>query len=53
MATGEENAEGQEQARAELDQYILDQAAFLDSATEGRVPADALEEGLTHMWNSY
>ncbi|MFP3322650.1 copper amine oxidase [Planococcus sp. SIMBA_160] len=46
-ATGEGNEEGQEQARAELDQYIMDQAAFLDSATEGRVPADALEEGLT------
>nr|WP_236610258.1 hypothetical protein [Planococcus halocryophilus] len=46
-ATGEGNKEGQEQARAELDQYIVDQAAFLDAATEGRVPADALEEGLT------
>lgn len=46
-ATGEGNEEGQEQARAELDQYIVDQAAFLDAATEGRVPADALEEGLT------
>ena len=47
VATGEGNTEGQEQARAELDQYIVDQAALLDSATEGRVPADALEEGLT------
>ncbi|ALS77426.1 copper amine oxidase [Planococcus sp. ANT_H30] len=46
-ATGEGNKEGQEQARAELDQYIVDQAAFLDAATEGRVPAAALEEGLT------
>ncbi|WP_142828635.1 copper amine oxidase, partial [Planococcus soli] len=47
VATGEENTEGQEQARAELDEYIVEQAALLDSATEGRVPADALEEGLT------
>jgi len=47
VATGEENVEGQEQAKAELDEYIVEQAAFLDAATEGRVPADALEEGLT------
>ncbi|WP_142830838.1 copper amine oxidase, partial [Planococcus soli] len=38
VATGEENSEGQEQARAELDEYIVEQAALLDSATEGRVP---------------
>jgi hypothetical protein len=47
VATGEEDAEGQEQAKADLDEYIKEQAALLDAATEGRVPADALEEGLT------
>lgn len=46
-ATAEENPEGQEQAKADLDEYIVEQAALLDAATEGRVPADALEEGLT------
>ena len=46
-ATAEENTEGQEQAKADLDEYIVEQAALLDAATEGRVPADALEEGLT------
>lgn len=47
VATGEGNTEAQEQAKAELDGYIVEQAALLDAATEGRVPADALEEGLT------
>ena len=47
VATGEGNTEGQEQAKADLDAYIVEQAALLDAATEGRVPADALEEGLT------
>lgn len=47
VATGEKDAEGQEQAKADLDKYIIEQAALLDAATEGRVPADALEEGLT------
>lgn len=46
-ATGAGDAEGQEQAKADLDEYIVEQAAFLDAATEGRVPADTLEEGLT------
>ncbi|UJF26605.1 copper amine oxidase [Planococcus sp. 107-1] len=46
VATGEGNMEGQEKAKADLDQYIIEQAALLDAATEGRVPADALEEGL-------
>ena len=46
-ATGAGDAEGQEQAKADLDEYIVEQAALLDAATEGRVPADALEEGLT------
>ncbi|WP_227396361.1 copper amine oxidase [Jeotgalibacillus aurantiacus] len=47
VATGEGNTEGQEAAKAELDGYIVEQAAFLDAATESRVPAAALEEGLT------
>ncbi|MGI2328095.1 copper amine oxidase [Planococcus sp. YIM B11945] len=46
-ATAEKDADGQEQAKADLDKYITEQAALLDAATEGRVPADALEEGLT------
>ncbi|TFD98423.1 copper amine oxidase [Jeotgalibacillus salarius] len=47
VATGEGDTEGQEAAKAELDGYIVEQAAFLDTATEGRTPAPALEEGLT------
>lgn len=47
VATGEGDAAAQEQAKADLDGYIVEQAALLDAATEGRVPADALEEGLT------
>ncbi len=47
VATGEGNAEGQKQAKAELDQYVIDQAKLLEGATEGRIPAEALEEGLT------
>ncbi|WP_203333772.1 copper amine oxidase [Planococcus beigongshangi] len=46
-ATGAEDMEAQEQAKVNLDAYIAEQAAFLDAATEGRVPADALEEGLS------
>lgn len=46
-ATGAGDAEAQAQAKADLDEYIVEQAALLDAATEGRVPADALEEGLT------
>lgn len=46
-ATGAGDTEAQEQAKADLDEYIVEQAALLDAATEGRVPADALEEGLT------
>jgi len=46
-ATGADDAEGQAKAKEELDGYIVEQAALLDAATEGRVPADALEEGLT------
>ncbi|AJD89509.1 hypothetical protein JMA_01920 [Jeotgalibacillus malaysiensis] len=47
VATGEGDTEGQEAAKAELDGYIVEQAAFLDTATEGRVPAADLEAGLT------
>lgn len=47
VATGEGNEEGQKQAKAELDQYVIDQAKLLEGATEGRIPAEALEEGLT------
>ncbi|WP_422124274.1 copper amine oxidase [Planococcus sp. X10-3] len=46
-ATGAGDADGQAAAKADLDEYIVEQAALLDAATEGRVPADALEEGLT------
>jgi hypothetical protein len=46
VATGEGNAEAQEKAKEDLDAYIVEQAALLDAATEGRVPAAALEEGL-------
>ncbi len=47
VATGEGDTAAQDQAKADLDGYIVEQAALLDAATEGRVPADALEEGLT------
>ncbi len=60
VATGQGNAEAQAKAKAELDEYIVEQAAFLDAATQSRVPASALEEGLkTHInqllgaFNSY
>ncbi|MBT2582801.1 copper amine oxidase [Planococcus sp. ISL-109] len=46
-ATASGDEAGQEQAKADLDGYIVEQATLLDAATEGRVPADALEEGLT------
>lgn len=46
-ATGAGDAEAQAQAKEDLDGYIVEQAALLDAATEGRVPAEALEEGLT------
>lgn len=47
VATGEGNEEGKKQAKAELDQYVIDQSKLLEGATEGRIPAEALEEGLT------
>ncbi|ART75377.1 copper amine oxidase [Sutcliffiella horikoshii] len=46
VATGEENEEGREVAIAELEEYKVEQAAFLDTATEGRLKAADLEEGL-------
>ncbi|WNS80651.1 copper amine oxidase [Domibacillus sp. DTU_2020_1001157_1_SI_ALB_TIR_016] len=46
-ATGTKDAKAQEAAKADLDEYIKEQAAFLDTATQGRVPAADLEEGLT------
>ncbi|WP_404461179.1 copper amine oxidase [Sutcliffiella horikoshii] len=46
VATGEENEEGREAAIAELEEYKVEQAAFLDTATEGRLKAADLEEGL-------
>ncbi|MBY6037349.1 copper amine oxidase [Fictibacillus nanhaiensis] len=45
-ATAEKNEEGKKQAVAELDEYRVQQAAFLDAATEGRLKAAELEEGL-------
>lgn len=45
-ATAENNEEGRKQALAELDQYRTEQADFLDKATEGRLKAKDLEEGL-------
>nr|WP_309143162.1 copper amine oxidase [Domibacillus sp. A3M-37] len=46
-ATGAKDAKAQEAAKADLDEYIKKQAAFLDTATQGRVSAADLEEGLT------
>ena len=47
VATANDDAAGQEQAMAELDEYIVEQAAFLATATEDRLPAADLEAGLT------
>ncbi|WP_342526522.1 copper amine oxidase [Chryseomicrobium sp. FSL W7-1435] len=46
-ATAADDQAGKDQAVAELDEYIVEQAAFLDAATEGRLPAADLEAGLT------
>ncbi|KPB03239.1 copper amine oxidase [Bacillus sp. CHD6a] len=46
VATGEDNEEGREAAIAELEEYKVEQAAFLDTATEGRLKAADLEKGL-------
>lgn len=45
-ATAEKNEDGKKQAIAELDEYRMEQAKFLDTATEGRLKAADLEEGL-------
>jgi hypothetical protein len=41
------DAEGQEQARADLDGYRAEFGAFIEGATEGRLPANAVAEELT------
>ncbi|QFT87954.1 hypothetical protein FIU87_04730 [Bacillus sp. THAF10] len=46
VATGEENEEGREEAVAELEEYKVEQAAFLETATEGRLKGADLEKGL-------
>ncbi|MBD7984851.1 copper amine oxidase [Sporosarcina sp. Sa2YVA2] len=45
-ATAKKDADGQKKAMADLDAYRVTQAAFLDTATEGRLKAADLEEGL-------
>lgn len=45
-ATAEEDEEGRQAALAELDEYTVEQAAFLDTATESRLKAAELEAGL-------
>lgn len=47
VATANEDEAGKEQAMAELDEYIVEQAAFLSTATEDRLKAADLEAGLT------
>ncbi|WP_017382075.1 hypothetical protein [Paenisporosarcina sp. TG-14] len=46
-ATANDDQAGKDQAMAELDEYVVDQAAFLAAATEDRLPAADLEAGLT------
>lgn len=46
QATAKDDEAGKEQAMANLDAYRKTQAAFLDTATEGRLKAADLEEGL-------
>jgi len=45
-ATAEKDEEGRKKALADLDNYRVEQADFLDKATEGRLKAKDLEEGL-------
>ena len=45
-ATGAKDEAAKEKAMANLDAYRVTQAAFLDTATEGRLKAADLEEGL-------
>ncbi|ASK61278.1 copper amine oxidase [Virgibacillus phasianinus] len=50
QGTAKEDEEAKQAALDELSQYRKDFSAFLDKATEGRVEADALAEGLqTHV----
>ncbi|MBP3952891.1 copper amine oxidase [Bacillus suaedae] len=46
VSTAEENEEGRQAALAELDQYRTDFSTFLETATEERLEASALAEGL-------
>ncbi len=46
-ATANDDQAGKDKAMAELDEYVVDQAAFLSSATEDRLKASDLEAGLT------
>ncbi|MDQ8734962.1 copper amine oxidase [Paenibacillus sp. LHD-38] len=45
-ATGAKDEAAKSKALAELDQYRVEQAAFLDAATEGRLKASDMEAGL-------
>ena len=46
-ATANDDQAGKDKAMEELDGYIVEQAAFLATATEDRIPAEDLEAGLT------
>ena len=46
-ATANDDQAGKDQAMKELEGYVVEQAAFLESATEGGLPAADLEAGLT------
>ncbi|HSI67332.1 MAG TPA: copper amine oxidase, partial [Planococcus sp. (in: firmicutes)] len=46
VATGEGNQEGKDQALAQLEEYKVEQANFFATATEERLPAAAVKEGL-------
>lgn len=49
-ATADKDQAGKDNALANLDKYIVEQAAFLETATEGRLKATDLEAGLkTHV----
>jgi hypothetical protein len=45
-ATGSKDDQARDMAVKELEEYRVEQAAFLDAATEGRLKAKDLEEGL-------
>jgi hypothetical protein len=46
-ATANDDQAGKDKAMEELDGYVVEQAAFLATATENRIPAADLEAGLT------